>query len=61
VNEPSGHYIALLWLQVYGLTLKVNDEVSIENKEKFVVIVMLMPVVLALHNSKPYYRIIHLA
>ena len=33
----------------------------IENKEKLVVIVMLMPVVLAQHDSKTYYRIVHFA
>jgi hypothetical protein len=33
----------------------------IEDEEKFVVIVMFMPVIRPLHNPKTYYRIVHLA
>jgi hypothetical protein len=41
----------LLKFQVDRLTLKVDYEMSIENKEKFVVIVMLVPMVLPLDTT----------
>jgi hypothetical protein len=51
----------LLQFQVDRLTLKVDNEISIENKEKFVVIVMRVPMGLPLHNPKANYRVVHLA
>jgi hypothetical protein len=38
-------------MEVDGFTLQINDEVPIENEKKLIVLVMLVPVVLTLHDS----------
>jgi len=51
VDDASRYDIALPWSKVNRLALQINNEVPIENKEKLVVVVMSMPMILTLHDS----------
>ena len=53
VNNPFRYYVPLLHLKINRLIFEIDDEVTIEDKEELVVIVMLVPVVLTPHHAKP--------
>jgi len=59
VDDASWYDIALPWLKVDRLALQINKEMPVENKEELVVGVMLVPVVLALHDSQTDYRVVY--
>ena len=61
VDDAFGHHVALPRLKVGGLGLQINDQVPIENEEKLIVVLMLVPVVLTLHDSEADYGVVHLA
>jgi hypothetical protein len=43
------------------LVFQINDEMTVEDKEELVVVVVLVPVILALHDPKSNDRIVHFA
>src|SRR5436309_98886 len=61
VNRPFGHNESLLLAKLNTSILQVNDEAALENKEKLVIVLVLVPVIFALHDPETDYRIIHLA
>jgi hypothetical protein len=61
MNDTLRNYEALSRLQIDRLVFKVDHEVAIQDKEEFIVVVMLVPVVFALHNAQPHDGFIHLA
>jgi hypothetical protein len=61
VNDPFRYDVSLLRLKIDRLIFEINDEVTVEDKEELIVIVMLVPVVLPLHHAKPGYGIVHFA
>ena len=40
---------------------EINQQLALDNIEKFVVVIMLVPVIFALHNAKTNHRAVHLA
>ena len=61
MHYALGHDKAFPGLKINRAPLKVNDEVSVQHEEKFVVLVMLVPVIFALHHAETHYRIVYLA
>src|SRR4029077_9393998 len=61
MDDALGYDIAMPRLQINGLPFEIDDEVPIQDKEKLVVFVVLMPVVLALHHSQADNGVVHFA
>jgi len=61
MDNALRHDIALSRRQVDGLVFKVNDEMSVEDEEKLIIVVVLVPVVFPLHDAKADDRIVHFA
>lgn len=61
MDDPLWHDKSLPGLKLNGLLLKVDDEATLKNKEKLIVIVVLVPVVFALHHTQTNYGVIDLA
>jgi hypothetical protein len=59
VHNTLGYDESLSWSKFDGLTLQINDEVSVEDEEEFIVAIVLVPVVLALQYAKPNDGIVH--
>ena len=51
MQDALGNHKSLLWTEVDRVIFEVDDKVSLQDKEEFVVGVVLVPVVLALHHS----------
>ena len=60
MNDTLWHNKALLLSKLDTSILEINDETTVEDKEEFVVIVVLVPVVFALHDAEANDRIVHL-
>jgi hypothetical protein len=59
--DAFGNDKSLLWLQINRAIFEIDDEVPLQDKEEFVVVVMFVPVVLALHDSQANNGVVHLA
>lgn len=55
------HNKTLLYLQINGSVFEVNNEMSFENEEELVVVIVFMPVILALHHTQSNDGIINFA
>ena len=60
MNDAFGHNKALLLSKLDTSILEINDETTVKDKEEFVVIVVFVPVVFALHDAEANDRIVHL-
>jgi hypothetical protein len=61
VDHPLGNDKAFPRLQINRLVFQVDDEVTVKDKEELIVVVMLVPVVLALHHAQAHDGIVDLA
>src|SRR5262249_48271239 len=61
MHDPPGNHKALPRLEVDRPILEVDDEVAIKHKKEFIVIIVLVPMIFALHHAQAYHRIIDLA
>lgn len=61
MDDAFGHDKSLLRLKIDGAVFKINDEVALEDKEKLIVVLVCVPVILALHDTKANDRVIDLA
>jgi hypothetical protein len=52
MQHAFGHDITFPWLKVDRFAFEVDDEVTVQHKEELVVIVVLVPVILALHDAQ---------
>ena len=52
MHNALGHNKPFLWLKINCSVFEVNDKVPLENKEEFVVVVVLVPVILPLRRSR---------
>lgn len=59
VHDTLRDYKTLLRLKIYRSAFEVDNEVSFEHEKELVVVVMLVPVILSLHDAKANYRIVH--
>src|SRR5271156_1895428 len=46
-------------LEGHSAIFKINQKLPIEAEEEFIIVIMLVPVILALHNAEPHHRIVH--
>jgi len=58
--NPFRHDETLPRPKINDLVFKVDQEMAVENKEEFVDVIMLVPVVFALQNAQPHDRVVHL-
>src|SRR5260370_35448166 len=58
--NPFRHDESLLRSKIDSFVFKIDQEMAVENKEEFVDVVMLVPVVFALQNAQPHDRVVHL-
>jgi hypothetical protein len=61
MHDTFGYNEALLRLKINRTVLKINDEMSLENEEELVIVIVLVPMVLTLHDTQTNNRIVHLA
>ena len=59
MDDTFGHHKTLLRRQFYAFVFKIYEELSFENEKEFVIIVMLVPMVLALHNAESNHRVVN--
>ena len=59
--NPFRHDETLPRSKINDLVFKIDQEMAVENKEEFVDVIMLVPVVFALQNAEPHDRVVHLA
>ena len=59
MNDALWHNKALLLGKLDTSILEINDETTVEDKEELVVIVVLVPMVFALHDAEANDRIVH--
>ena len=45
--------------KVDGALFEIDDELSAQNEEELVIVIMLMPVIFSLHDAEPDNRIVH--
>jgi hypothetical protein len=55
-----GYGEALPRLQLHNSILKVYKERTLQDEEKFIIIVVLVPMIFALHHTEPNHRSVHL-
>ncbi len=60
MDNTFGHHKTLLRHQYYAFVLKIYEELSFENEKKFVIIIMFVPMVLALHDAESNHRVVNL-
>jgi len=58
--NPFRHDETLPRSKINDLVFKIDQEMAVENKEEFVDVIMLVPVVFALQNAEPHDRVVHL-
>jgi hypothetical protein len=56
-----GHDKALAWQKINCAIFKIDQETSVEDEKEFIDLLVLVPVILALHDRHPDDRIVHLA
>ena len=57
-----GYNVPLMLFQGDGFTIfDINEKFTIECEEKFILNIVLMPMILSFENSKPDYRFVYLA
>ncbi len=61
MHDPFGHDKALVGVQFNRALFHFDDKAPLQNKEKLIVVIVLVPVILALHDAEPHNRIIDLA
>src|SRR5262249_47132045 len=61
VDHAFGDYEALLRRKRDRAALEIDDETTAEHEKEFVVVIVLMPMILALHDAEAYNGIVHLA
>ena len=59
MDDTFWHHKTLLRHQFYNFVFKIYKELALENEKEFVIIVMLVPMVLALHESESNHRIVN--
>src|SRR3954470_11284389 len=52
VHDAFGNRYALLGIQLDGFIFEIDKKLTFEHKEKFVVVIVLMPMVIAMHDAK---------
>ena len=52
--DPFRHDETLPRSKINNLVFKIDQEMAVENKEKFVDVIVLVPVVFALQNAEPH-------
>ncbi len=61
MHHTFGNHESLQGLQVDRSVLEVDDEMSLEDEKELVVIVVLVPVIFALHHPDADHRVVHFA
>lgn len=61
MNDALRDHKALSLSKLDASLLEVDNETAFKNKEELVVVVVLVPMVLALHDAETDDRIVHLA
>jgi len=59
--NPFRHDETLPRTKINNLVFQIDQKMAFENKEEFVDVIMLVPVVFALQYAEPYDRVVHLA
>src|ERR1700752_5403509 len=61
MHHAFRHHESLEPLQIDGAVLQVDDEVPVEKEEELIVVVVLVPVILTLHETQANPRVVDLA
>src|SRR5579864_5973561 len=61
MHDAARHHESLERLQVHRAILEIDDEVPLQDEEELVVLLVLVPVVLALHDAQADDRVVDLA
>jgi len=60
MQDTLGHNHSLSRTELDRSAFEINQQLPLEHVEKFVIVIMLVSVVLALHNAKTHHGAIHL-
>ncbi len=58
--NPFRNHKALARPKLDNFVFEIDQEMAVENKEEFVDVIMLMPVVFALQHAESHDRVVHL-
>ena len=61
MHHPIWNDNSLPWRKLDGAVFKINQQLTIYNIKKLVVLVVLMPVILSLYDPEADHRVIYLA
>jgi hypothetical protein len=61
MHDALGYDKTLARLQINALAFEIDDEMTVKDKEEFIVVVVLVPVILALHDAEADDRFVDLA
>ena len=61
MNDPARDGVALMDSERDCLAFQINQKLSLQHEEEFILLVVLVPVKLALHDAETNDAIVHLA
>src|SRR5262245_15310132 len=61
MNDALRYDIPMPGREIDGLSFEIDDEVPVKDKEELVIVVVLVPVVFALHHAQTDHGVVHLA
>ena len=60
VHHAFGDCYSLVWIEFDDLVVEVDEEPPFKNEEKFVVVIMFMPVILPFDDPESYNALVHI-
>lgn len=61
MQNSLGDHGALSWTKFHGPAFEINQQLPFDDVEKLIVVIMLVPVIFALHHAETNYGTVHLA
>src|ERR1700730_18304368 len=61
VDDALRNYESLALAKLHGAPLQIDQKLSLDDVEKLVEVVVLVPVILSLHHTEPHDRVVDLA
>jgi hypothetical protein len=61
VHDPSRNRVTLVWPKGYRPTFQIDQELALQDKEKFIFLIVFVPMEFSLHQAQANDTVIHLA
>lgn len=59
MHHPSRYGYALMGIQFNRSLFRIDEQLSLDDKKEFIVVIMLVPVVFSLDDPQPHYALVH--